>query len=424
MKIANNSSFSVPVITVVLALLTAMAPLGIDTYLSSIPDMANDFGVPINQIELTLTIYFLGFALGNFLGGPVSDAFGRKTIALTGISIYLVSALLIPLATSIQLVWVLRATQALGGGFATVTPMLFIRDWFEGKKVAKLATIISMIMMFAPLLAPIIGTGISHYLGWESIFFFLAIYGTLIGLIIYFYVPESRDEKLLTKHLSVKEIAVKYKALFSKAPAVFILVSIGMSMAGMYVFITSGAFIYLDYFGFSPAFFPVLYGANVALNLLLSFSNNILLRKFSIEAVFRIGVLLQLVAGVWLFMATSYFPSFVPVFAGIVVFVGSIGMIFGNGTALLLNLVPELSGSANAMIGLTRFLFGSVAGALVAFFHTGNLLPVGAMMLLCAFLAASFFFLYLLKSKKALTQDLEMKPAPVKVETSGNMRRP
>ena len=423
MKIRKSYSFSVPFVTLVLALLTAMAPLGIDTYLSSIPDMAKDFGVPINQIELTLTIYFFGFAIGNFLGGPASDAFGRKNIALTGISIYLISAVLIPLASNIELVWFLRATQSLGGGFATVTPMLFIRDWFEGKKVAKLATIISMIMMFAPLLAPIIGTGISHYLGWKSIFFFLAIYATLIGLILFFYIPESREEKLLTKHFSVKEVVVKYKSLFSNAPAVFILISIGMSMAGMYVFITSGAFIYLDYFGFSPAFFPVLYGANVALNLLLSFSNNVLLKRFSIEAVFRVGVLLQLVAGVWLFMATSYFPGFVPVFAGIVLFVGSIGMIFGNGTALLLNLVPELSGSANAMIGLTRFLFGSVAGSLVAFFHTSELVPVGTMMLLCALLATSFFFLYLSKSRKSMVEKLEMKPAPVKVSSNKNSGR-
>jgi len=423
MKIRKSYSFSVPFVTLVLALLTAMAPLGIDTYLSSIPDMAKDFGVPINQIELTLTIYFLGFAIGNFLGGPASDAFGRKNIALTGISIYLISAVLIPLASNIELVWFLRATQSLGGGFATVTPMLFIRDWFEGKKVAKLATIISMIMMFAPLLAPIIGTGISHYLGWKSIFFFLAIYATLIGLILFFYIPESREEKLLTKHFSVKEVVVKYKSLFSNASAVFILISIGMSMAGMYVFITSGAFIYLDYFGFSPAFFPVLYGANVALNLLLSFSNNVLLKRFSIEAVFRVGVLLQLVAGVWLFMATSYFPSFVPVFAGIVLFVGSIGMIFGNGTALLLNLVPELSGSANAMIGLTRFLFGSVAGSLVAFFHTSELVPVGTMMLLCALWATSFFFLYLSKSRKSMVEKLEMKPAPVKVSSNKNSGR-
>lgn len=418
MKIRKSYAFSVPFVTLVLALLTAMAPLGIDTYLSSIPDMAKDFGVPINQIELTLTIYFLGFAVGNFLGGPVSDAFGRKNIALTGISIYLISALLIPLAGSIQLVWFLRATQALGGGFATVTPMLFIRDWFEGKKVAKLATIISMIMMFAPLLAPIIGTGISHYLGWKSIFFFLAIYAALIGLLLFFYVPESRSEQLLTKHLSVKEIALKYSTLFSKAPAVYILVSIGMSMAGMYVFITSGAFIYLDYFGFSPGFFPVLYGANVALNLLLSFSNNLLLKKYSIESVFRLGVLLQVFAGVWLFFCTMYNPGFIPVFAGIVLFVGSIGMIFGNGTALLLNLVPELSGSANAMIGLTRFLFGSVAGSLVAIFHTGELLPVGIMMLLCAVLAASFFFLYHHKHKKSVASDLIVAPAPVKVSNT------
>jgi DHA1 family bicyclomycin/chloramphenicol resistance-like MFS transporter len=402
MKITKKQLLSLPGITIVLALLTAMAPLGIDSYLSSIPDMAKDFGVPINEVELTLTIYFLGFAIGNFLGGPASDAFGRKTIAISGILIYLISALLIPLAGSIQLVWFLRATQSIGGGFATVTPMLFIRDWFEGKKVAKLATIISMIMMFAPLLAPIVGTGIAYYFGWKSIFFFLSIYASIIALIVIFLIPESRPQNMITNCISTKEFVGKYKMLFSKAPAVYILLAIGLSMAGMYVFITAGSFIYLDYFGFSADFFPILYGANVMMNLLLSLLNNQLLKKYSIQTVFRAGVSIQLAAGVLLFFSTWQNPSsFIFVFIGIVLFVGSIGMIFGNGTGILLNLVPELSGSANAMIGLTRFLFGSIAGSLVAYFHTGHLFPVGIFMLLCAALASFFFFLYQYNSKES-----------------------
>lgn len=154
--------------------------------------MAKYFNVKINKIELTLTIYFLGFALGNFLGGPASDAFGRKAIALTGIVIYLISALLLPFSKHIEFVWGLRGLQAIGGGFATVTPMIFVRDWFEGKKVAKLATIIGMIVMFSPLLAPTIGTGLSHYFGWKSIFYFLTGYAALTGLaIIFFYTTDS-----------------------------------------------------------------------------------------------------------------------------------------------------------------------------------------------------------------------------------------
>ena len=395
MAISKNNPLFLPIITILLAVLTAMAPMGIDTYLSSMPEMATYYNVKINQIELTLTIYFLGFALGNFLGGPLSDAFGRKTIALTGISIYLISALLIPFATNIQMIWLLRGVQSLGGGFATVTPMIMIRDWFEGKKVARLATIIGMIMMFAPLFAPILGTTLAHYWGWQSSFFFLAGYAAVIGLAILFLIPESRPKKHITNRISLREFIEKYKLLFSNKAAIFILLTLGFSMAGMYAFITAGSFIYLDYFGFKPEYFPLLFGANVLLNVILSLSNNVLLKKYKTQNIIKWGLFMQLLAGILLVIAT--FPaqaSFVPVFIGIVWFVGSIGMIFGNGTAIMLNLVPELSGSANAMIGLTRFLFGSAAGFMIAFFHTNNLTSVGIVMLSCAVLANVFLLFY------------------------------
>ena len=395
MSISKNHSFFLPIIMILLAMLTAMAPLGIDTYLSSMPEMATYYGVQINQVELTLTIYFLGFAFGNFLGGPISDAFGRKTLALTGISIYLLTAFLIPFAISIQMVWLLRALQALGGGFATVTPMIFIRDWYEGKKVAKLATIIGMIMMFAPLIAPILGTSLAHYWGWKSIFFFLAVYAAVIGLAILFIIPESRPKEHITNRISFSEFFEKYKLLLSNKSAVFILLTLGFSMAGMYAFITAGSFIYLDYFGFSPNYFPLLFGANVLLNVILSLSNTILLKKYKTLNIIKVGVFMQLLAGIVLFIATiPAQASFIPIFASIVWFVGCIGIIFGNGTAVLLNLVPELSGSANAMIGLTRFLLGSIAGFLIAFFHSDNLLPVGIVMFSCAILANLFLLLY------------------------------
>ncbi len=404
MAINKKSASFTSIITIILALLSTMAPLGIDSYLSSMPEMAKYFQVPINKIELTLTIYFLGFALGNFLGGPISDAFGRKTLALTGIATYLIAASLIPLASKIEYVWILRAIQALGGGFATVTPMIFIRDWFDGKKVAKLATVITMIMLFSPLLAPILGTALAHYFGWKSIFFFLAILASLVGISVFFFIPESRPSEKITHHISLKEFFSKYKLLFSNSQAIFILLTIGCSMAGMYAFITSGSFIYLEFFGFKPETFPLLFSANILLNMFLSISNNFLLKKFSIHSIFRFGILFQAIFGIILLIATlQNQPKFIPVFISIVGYVGSLGMIFGNGTAILLNLVPEISGSANAMIGLTRFLFGSAAGSLVAVFHSSNLIPVGSIIFSCGILAVTFLFLY--RNRDNLTKE-------------------
>lgn len=212
----------VPLVSVILALLTTMSPFAIDTYLSAMPEMAKTFDVGINLVQMTVTLYFLGFALGNFLGGPLSDSFGRKRIAITGILLYGVSAILIPAVPKIEYVWILRFFQAFGGGFGTVTAMVFVKDWFEGKQVARMATIIGMIMMLAPL--------------------------------------------------------------------------------------------------------------------------------------------------------------FAIVFPAIVLFIGSLGLIFGNGNAIILNLLPEISGSANATIGVSRFIISFIAGSIPALFHADTLTPIGVTM--------------------------------------------
>ena len=121
MSLNRTSKFFIPVFTMVMAAMVAMSPFAIDTYIAALPDIAEFFGVKLNVAELTITLYFLGFAVGNFFGGPLSDAFGRKTIALTGIALYGLASLLITTCTQIEYVLMLRVLQAFGGGFATVT---------------------------------------------------------------------------------------------------------------------------------------------------------------------------------------------------------------------------------------------------------------------------------------------------------------
>lgn len=395
MPIKKDTKLFVPAITILLAMLTSMSPLAIDTYLSSMPIIAEYFGVTISKVEISLTVYFLGFALGNFFGGPLSDAFGRKTLALVGVTLYGISAFAIPLCTTIQQVWVLRAVQAFGGGFASVTAMVFVRDWFEGKQVARLATIISMIMMFAPLLAPVIGTVLAHLIGWQSIFYFLAAFATCVWVLFIVLMPESRAKHLVTRKITYQQFVGRYLQFWKSKQAVLLLLATSFSMSGMFVFITSSSFIYLEYFGFTPNFFPVLFASNVLLNVVMSLMNNVLLKRYEPRNMLQLGLVLQLIASLILIVATLKDVSpFVPVFMAIVLYVGSLGFVFGNGTAMILNLLPQISGSANAMIGVTRFIMSFIVGSIPSLFYNGTLVPIGVTMLSCSCIAILFFVLF------------------------------
>jgi len=298
MTIQQSSKKFIPVLTVVMAALAAMSPLATDTYIAALPQIATEFGVGLNIAELTISLYFFGFAVGNFIGGPLSDSFGRKTVALVGVSLYGLAGLAIPLCPKIEYVLLLRFVQAFGGGFATVTTNVFIRDWYSGKQVARFITIISMIIGMAPLLAPVLGTWLIHWWGWRSVFVFLFGFALLLFLSVFFLIPESRPQHLLTRKLSGRHLLEKYRAFFASRQSTVMLFAISLPMAGLYVFITSASFIYIKYFGVDPMKFPLFFGSNVLLNMLLSLLNTYLLRRYKPEQILRAGLLIQLFAAV------------------------------------------------------------------------------------------------------------------------------
>ncbi|MBN2529660.1 MAG: multidrug effflux MFS transporter [Deltaproteobacteria bacterium] len=392
MMLKTTHRYFTVAVSILLASLTAMSPFAIDTYLSSMPAMAREFGVNINLIEITLTIYFLGFSVGNFIGGPLSDAFGRRKIALLGMLIYGAAAGTIPLCTAVEQIWVLRFVQAFGGGFGTVTAMVFIRDWFQGKQVARLATIIGMIMMLAPLFAPMIGTALAETYGWRSIFIFMLAFAALLFVLFGMLVPESRAPKLLSRSITPGQFVEKYRSFFSDKKAIYLLLTISFSSAGLFTFITSSSFAYIEFFSIPPTVFPFVFGANILFNVIISLANTVFLKWFEPEKMVRYALAAQFLAGILLVItALGDIPSFWGFFAGIVVYIGALGMIYGNSIALVLNQLPQIAGSANALIGVARFVISFLAASLPSMFFNNTLIPIGAVILGCAVFSNLFF---------------------------------
>ena len=387
----SNKRFT-GIITILLAGLVALSPLAIDTYLVAMPAMADFFGVEINIIQLTITLYFLGFAIGNFFGGPLSDSFGRKTIALLGIGIYGLSAFLITISPSIEYVLVLRILQAFGGGFATVTANVIVRDWYNGRQVARIITIMSMIMMLAPLFAPLIGTLIVKYSVWKNIFVFLYLFSIALFVVIISLVPESRDKALITKRLTGSQLIGKYRAFFSEPLSVILMFSISFAMSGLYVFLSTSSFIFLEHFGQPEQKFPLIFGGIVSLNVLMALTNTFLLKLYSPRQILHVGLMIQLVAAFGLvYQAITGVATFISVFLNLMLFIGSLGLVFGNGSAAILNINPKVSGSANATLGITRFLLSFIIGSLISVFHTGSLTPIMLAMLACSLIANGLY---------------------------------
>ena len=179
---------------VFLACMVAMGPLSVDAYLPAIPSMADYFGTSIATVNLTMSSFLIGNAIGQFFGGALSDQLGRKTIGLVGISFFLISTLFILKANSIEMVQILRLTQAIGSGFASVVCLAQVRDLYPKDEVMRRFANVMFIMFLAPLLAPVLGAMLVK-LGWHAIFQFLGLWAFVIFTVYLFRIPETIAEK-------------------------------------------------------------------------------------------------------------------------------------------------------------------------------------------------------------------------------------
>ena len=140
---------------ILLSVLSSVAPMGVDTYLPSIPDIAKSFNVSIHKIELSLSIFLIGFSIGQVFGGPISDKYGRKKSSIFGLLGYALFSFIIIFSTSIYELWAYRFFEAFFGGIVVVNATAAVRDRFHGTEAAKVFSLIGMVRSFAPLLAPI-----------------------------------------------------------------------------------------------------------------------------------------------------------------------------------------------------------------------------------------------------------------------------
>jgi len=165
---------------VLLSVLSSAAPMGTDTYLPSIPEIAKSFGVSIDKIELSLSIFLIGFSVGQIFGGPISDRYGRRVSSIFGLLGFALFSFIIIFITNIYELWIFRFLEAFFGGIVVVNAAAAVRDRFHGAEAAKVFSLIGIVRSLAPLLAPAIGAAIIHFFNWEAVFIFLTLYALIV----------------------------------------------------------------------------------------------------------------------------------------------------------------------------------------------------------------------------------------------------
>lgn len=373
-----NDVFNKRILLPLFASIVAITPLAIDMYLPAMLIMSQDLNTPISNIQMSLSVYLAGYALGMLFFGPLADQFGRRKLAVIGLSGFCISSLVLALTRQIEVFFIFRAIQAFTGAAATVVVPGVIRYIYQ-KDTAKGMSYVSMIMMIAPLIAPTIGSVLMGYWHWSSIFIILALYSLIILLLVtkfFIEIPIFKSDKK-----GIRLFLDSYSAVFSNKKARLDITTSVLASFAFFCFLTSAPFIYLDYFQVSESRFGFLFAFNVLALMLGNFLNTRLVPKVGSRKMLHAGLLLAVISASLLFTTSILDSGLYYTITALAPLMMSLGIMASNSDALVLLRFEEKSGTATAVIGTLRFGIGALAGPLLALFWVKNTLPFSSLML-------------------------------------------
>ncbi|MDC1175728.1 multidrug effflux MFS transporter, partial [Bacteriovoracaceae bacterium] len=280
MEIKNNK-----LLILILGLLTAFGPISIDLYLPGFIEMAEDLKVPVSSIQYTLSSFFIGLSIGQLIYGPISDRIGRKKPLLFGIALFIITSFLIAVVKDLNSFVALRFVQALGSCVGMVITRAIIRDSFRTKDIAKVFSLIILIMGVTPIFAPIIGSQILVFFNWRVMFVLLGSFGILAFLASALFIKETLVEPVV-----YRKSFQNYINLFSDKSFIIASLVTGTAMAAMFSYISSSSFVFLELLGATKNQYPLFFGLNAMGFIILSQVNIKLLNHYSIDQILKVAM--------------------------------------------------------------------------------------------------------------------------------------
>jgi len=383
---------------VILGAMTAFAPLSVDMYLPAFPELQRVFATDAGQVQLTLATFLVAFALGQVVYGPLADRFGRKPPLYAGLSLFVLASIGCALAQDIGQLAALRFLQALGAGAGVVVARAMVRDLFPPSEAVSVFSRLMLVIGVAPMLAPLLGGYLLLWFGWQSIFLALALFGLLCLLAIAVRLPESLAPENVQR-LSARGMALGYAALLADRRFLGPALVGGLSIAGMFVYITVSPFVFIEVLGVPTESYGWIFGLNALGFILASQFNARFGRLFGPARVLPVAVALQLLVGLALLLGGAAglggrWGVFLPVFAYLV----CLGFIMPNTAALAMAPFGRNAGSASALLGLLQFGLAAVAAAIAGVFAHDSALPMALLIASCA-AAGGLAYLLLLRRR-------------------------
>ncbi|MDC5459212.1 multidrug effflux MFS transporter [Acinetobacter baumannii] len=353
---------------VILGALMAFTSLSTDIYLPAMPQMANELN---GNVELTVTGFLGGFALAQLIWGPMSDRIGRKIPLFIGMILFVIGSIGCALSQSIEQIVFWRVFQAFGACTGPMLGRAMIRDLYARTQAAQMLSTLMIIMAIAPIAGPLLGGQIIKFSTWHSIFWLLAMIGGIMFISLFFLPETHAPEKRTTT--SVMNTFKNYRQLLSNVQFMRYTLCVTFFYVAAFTFIVGSPFVYISFYGVDAQHYGWLFALNIVGVMGLSFVNRNLVKRFSLDQLLKFTTAIAMLA--LLILCVLFYAQIGGIYsiiAMVFVFFSMNGMIAANSTAAALDGVPEMAGSASALIGSLQYGSGIISSLLLAWLSTGT----------------------------------------------------
>lgn len=378
--------------------------------LPALPSITDYFYASDEVIQMTVALNLAGISLFALIHGPLSDTYGRRSVLLYSLSIYIVLTLMCPFAKSVEELSILRFLQGCSGGATTVMGLAMVHDEFSGAHTTQILSRIMLASITASVMAPIIGGHLTEYYGWYTVFFFMASYALFCWMLIYFYYTDPHKTHLghdTQGHKFLKKLQNKWHQIFEglnemlhHRDFLYAVTIHGALNCGKWIYATVAPFIFIDAFGLTPVEFGYYTAAMIIAFIFCSILTEFTINKVGNIGVIRGGLSIATLGAILLLIVILLQPDNPESMAfAAALYIGGTAMLTPSGATLAMDSTKK-KGSAAAILSSSRTLMGVVGAALGVFIRHDHYILMPIILLVTIAIPAYMVFQLVQRQKK------------------------
>jgi len=369
----------------IVAGLMALNALAIDILLPAFPNISAAYAMDGNEIQYLLLSYVMGFGAAQLFFGPVSDRFGRRIPLFFGLAVYIVCAIAGSFAPSFEMVLVFRFIQGLGAAATRVIALAVVRDTHAGRAMASTMSLVMMVFMVVPIVAPFVGQGIIMVGPWQHIFWFMALLAVAMTIWTAIRLPETLNPAN-RRPLALGPVLKGFQLVISNRISLFYTLATAFFFGSLFAFLNLAQPILGDVYGLD-SYFPLAMAVGAAFMAAASFLNARIVERLGMRRLSHSALIAHLSiaavasawfnshdAPLWLFMAVLIL--IMPLF----------GLIGANFNSIAMEPLGKVAGTASSVLGFTQTVGGGLCGAAIGQAFDGTALPLIAGSALLSFI--------------------------------------